>query len=213
MSKGWAGRSALFKAEGDQVNIGLGGGPALDIFNDGMTGIQGDREMTPDQREAILGLVIAPGRPPKVTPDEVLGRFGTSDGTGLGLSLLRDAVERKDGTDVELALIVCFTFGLTAEHLHALMELCRTDWHQSHEDAVLALDRLRSPDAVDALVRATEWVPDYLDYDESRALAAKAIWALGKTPGTQADLALERLTASKDTILREAAEAQLKRRR
>jgi len=54
--------------------------------------------------------------------------------------------------------------------------------------------------------------PDYLDYDESRALARKAIWAIGKTPGPAAEQALVRLSRSEDDILREEAEHQLDRR-
>ena len=40
VSKGWMGTSAFFKGEGTQINIGLGRGPALDIFNDAITGIE-----------------------------------------------------------------------------------------------------------------------------------------------------------------------------
>jgi hypothetical protein len=32
-SKGWTLTSALFKGESGQINIGLGKGPALDMFN------------------------------------------------------------------------------------------------------------------------------------------------------------------------------------
>jgi hypothetical protein len=35
VSKGWAAASAFFKAEGDQINIGLGRATALD-FNEGL---------------------------------------------------------------------------------------------------------------------------------------------------------------------------------
>ncbi|RST14149.1 hypothetical protein E2C00_18095 [Streptomyces sp. WAC05374] len=33
------------------------------------------------------------------------------------------------------------------------------------------LGKLRSPRTVPALVEATRWVPDYLDFDDNRALA------------------------------------------
>ncbi|ALB61133.1 hypothetical protein AFK62_00730 [Cronobacter condimenti 1330] len=36
VSKGWKDLNAFFKAEGDQINIGLGKGKALDIFNEGI---------------------------------------------------------------------------------------------------------------------------------------------------------------------------------
>lgn len=36
----WGRSNALFKPEGDQVNIGLGRGAALDIFNDSIRGFE-----------------------------------------------------------------------------------------------------------------------------------------------------------------------------
>jgi hypothetical protein len=36
VSKGWSADSAFFKGEGTQINIGLGRGPALNIFNEGL---------------------------------------------------------------------------------------------------------------------------------------------------------------------------------
>jgi hypothetical protein len=38
--KGWSSTSAFFKAEGSQINIGLGQGPALDIFNSAILGFR-----------------------------------------------------------------------------------------------------------------------------------------------------------------------------
>jgi hypothetical protein len=35
-SKGWTATSAFFKGGGEQINIGLGRGTALDIFNEGL---------------------------------------------------------------------------------------------------------------------------------------------------------------------------------
>jgi hypothetical protein len=64
----------------------------------------------------------------------------------------------------------------------------------------------------DALVHLASWVPDYLDFDEARALAAKALWGLGDMPGSGATLALERLRVSENMIVKREAEAQLRRR-
>ncbi|MET9438981.1 HEAT repeat domain-containing protein, partial [Streptomyces sp. NPDC006551] len=63
-----------------------------------------------------------------------------------------------------------------------------------------------------ALVAATRWVPEYLDFDESRALAVKAIWALGAIPGEEAREALEGLRGDENEIIRENAVKQLARR-
>jgi HEAT repeat protein len=168
--------------------------------------------MTPEDERVVLSLVTVPGRGQAGSPEEVLRHFGTADGHQLGLDLLRDAVDRQDGLDVELALIVCATFGFTPDHLDLLLGLASADWHCKHEDVVSALGELRTQAAVDALFQATQWVPEYLDYDDSRALATKAIWALGGTPGPEAQRALERLLGSDSEIVRETAAQQLQRR-
>ena len=38
VSKGWTTANAFFKAEGAQINIGLGRGTALDLFNSNLRG-------------------------------------------------------------------------------------------------------------------------------------------------------------------------------
>jgi hypothetical protein len=168
--------------------------------------------MTPADRRAIASLVIVPGRSRSGSPEDVLRHFGTTDGRSLGLRLLRDAVDRQDGLDAEMALIVCFTFGFTMDDLDLLVQLTSADWHRKHEDVMSALGLLRAPTAVGALYHAAWWIPDYLDFDESRALAVKAIWALGGTPGIEAEEALKRLLIAEDDIVRCAARAQLMRR-
>ncbi|WP_073814917.1 hypothetical protein [Streptomyces sp. CB02261] len=45
------------------------------------------------------------------------------------------------------------------------------------------------------------WIPEYLDFDENRALAVKAIWALGAIPGTEAREALEDLRDDENEII------------
>jgi hypothetical protein len=93
-----------------------------------------------------------------------------------GLHLLERAVAKRCTDDVEGALFVCSKFGFTPEHLPFLLELASADWHHSHEDVVWYLGDYQGPEVVNALIRATEWIPEYLDSDESRALARKAVW-------------------------------------
>lgn len=166
--------------------------------------------MSPGERSLVLAFAIIPGREP-ITSDEFLRRFGTADGVALGLDLLRDAVDRRDPVDVELALGVCFKFGFTEDHLRPLLALVSTDWHQRHEDVASALGELHSPASVDALVHLARWVPGYLEFDDARALAVKAIWALGGIGGEAAHRALTSLTGSSSDIVAENAVAQLQR--
>jgi hypothetical protein len=168
--------------------------------------------VTPEDRQVIYGLVFVPGRGRKGSPEAVLRHFGTADGHALGLSLLGDAVNRNDGDDVEAALIVCFVFGMTLNHLELLVLLASADWHCRHEDVASSLDGLRTPGAVDALYHLTQWVPDYLAWDEDRELARKAVWGLAKTPGPEAQQALRLLLDHPDETVRAyAAERQSRR--
>jgi hypothetical protein len=126
------------------------------------------------------------------------------------LAAARSALERLPGLrfrDVRRALpAISYVYDVNGD------VLSQTDWHHKHEDVVSALGQLRAPAAVDALYHAAWWIPDYLDFDESRALAIKATWALGRTPGAEAEQALRRLHSAESEMVREAASAQLKRR-
>lgn len=167
--------------------------------------------MSPEQRSLVMLLYVVPGGRPPLSSDEFLRRFGAPDGVALGLSLLRDAVERRDPLDVELALVVCFRFGFTEGHIQPLVALAFADWHQRHEDVATALGKLRSPASVDALTHMARWVPAYLEFDDARALAVKAIWALGGISGDAAHEALTSLASSECGIVAENAVAQLRK--
>lgn len=170
--------------------------------------------MENEARKLILSLVRRTSDTSGGDPGAVLRYFGTDDGPALGRRLLREAVEHRDGTDFELAMIVCSRFDAYDESLLPLfIDQATADWHERHEDVVSRLGKYRSPAAVDALYQSTQWIPEYLDYDESRALARKAIWALGGTPGPEAEQALARLVQDKDEDLHELAEEQLSRHR
>lgn len=168
--------------------------------------------ITPEGYELIFSLVLVPGRPYEGDPAAILRHFGTQDGRALGLRLLRDAIAAKNADETEAALIVCGQFGLDEEHLDLLVGLVYADWHFQHEDVVTMIDSLCRAEAVDALEHAASWVPDYLDFDENRALAVKALWALGRIDAPKAEDALRRLSSSDNEVVRKEAMAQLDRR-
>ena len=163
------------------------------------------------QRQLISGLFHAYGGS-ELSPEEFLQGWGTSDGSQLGLDLLLDAFERKHADDVEDAISVCFAFGFGPAHFPVLIKLSDAEWHRRHEDVVSALDSYESAESVEALKRATKWIPDYLDYDESRALAKKAIWALARMDNPKGWTALEELAESDDALVRNAAAEKLEMR-
>lgn len=166
--------------------------------------------MTPEERSRVMALMVVPGRVAMST-DEFLAGFGAADGEALGLDLLCDAVDRRDPVDVELALVVCFRFEFSNDHVPRLLELAFADWHECHEDVASALGKIRSPMSVGALVHLAQWVPGYLEFDDARALATKAVWALGSISGGAAREALEVLARSDDSIVAENARAQLEK--
>jgi hypothetical protein len=167
------------------------------------------QRVTPEQEQVIFGLVHAPSRPPTTSPEDVLRCFNTEDGSALGLTLLSEAADHNDSDEVELALLVCKTFGFTDAHLPLLLALAGADWHVSHEDVVWYLGSFQSPDVVDALYRATQWVQGYLDFDDNRALARKAIWELGKQQSQKSRDVLRQLVDSDDELLSREARQQL----
>jgi hypothetical protein len=170
--------------------------------------------MTPEQRKLCRELVITPPRGvSQISKEEFLRQFPSSVEHGkLASRLLEDAYRAQDGEDLECALTLGFTFGFAPEHKDVLRRLVEAEWHVRHEDVVSALQTWPTADTVEALFRATQWIPKSLEYDDSRALAVKAIWALGKVPGTEAETKLEALARSDNAILRKTAEEQLERR-
>lgn len=170
--------------------------------------------MTEEQRKLCRDLVIQPDGKRRITKEDFLRRFPSSVEEGkVATRVLEDAYTAQNAEDLQCALIIGFVFGFTSAHKDILRRLVDVDWHNSHEDVVEALDGLGTPDVVDALFRATQWIPKSLEYDDSRALAVKAIWALGKIPGPDAETKLETIASSDNTILRKTAIEQLARRR
>ena len=165
--------------------------------------------MSPDERALVRALVTVPGRPAPMPAREFLRRFGSTDGEALGRNLVRDAAVRRDPLDLEYAMIVCFKFGFADDLVQTLIELAFASWHEEHEDVASALGTLRSSLSVDALIHLTEWVPSYLEFDEARALAVKAIWALDGVGTTEARQALETLSRSDNAFIAKNAEARL----
>ena len=130
----------------------------------------------------------------------------------LGLTLLRDAVQRRDAEDVEWSLVVCFRFGFSPQHFDLLIELAFAEWHERHEDVASALGGFIAG-SFDATVHlAPVWVPQYLAFDDVRALAVKAIWGGGAIPGAPATKGTSTISATaEDGIVARAAMQELDR--
>jgi len=150
----------------------------------------------------------------RISEDEFLRHFRIrrADGSKFALGVLEEAYRAKDSVSVEAGLGLGFTFGMSADYFDILVKLSEAEWHIRHEDVVTALSELRDSRTVEALYQAALRRHPYLDYDDCRALAVKAIWGLGNLGEAAADEKLRVLAKSDDAILRYEAEKQLQRK-
>jgi hypothetical protein len=163
--------------------------------------------MMPEKSDLVFDLVQG-----RISRGEFLRGFESSEpGDALTLRLLEAACRQKNPEDVSLGLAVGFVFGFVSVHKAILCNLAKVEWHQSHEDVISALDELRDAGLVDLFYEATQVIPKYLEYDDARALAVKAIWALGNIGSRLADEKLQIISQSNNPILRDAALHQLTR--
>lgn len=145
--------------------------------------------------EVKFNLVVAL-RSRRITPVQFLSEFGVTDGTSLSLQLLRESDRLRASDDVEAGLTVGFVFGFVEDHVDPLLSLALAPWHTSHENIVRALEDIGNPRAIPVLQKLTHWVPSYLHFDDSRALARHAYWAISKIGGPGARESLVQLAAS-----------------
>ncbi|TLF74499.1 HEAT repeat domain-containing protein [Nocardia cyriacigeorgica] len=164
-----------------------------------------------EDRAIIYGLINMPGRPARVTESEVLQYFKVDDGKKLGLDLVRDAILRRDSDDLNVSMVVCASFGYHHELLPVFLQIALQDWHRDHENVAFQLGIFGDPRAVSVLLELGRWVPGYLEWDDNRALASKAIHALARIPGEESEEALRALLDSDDDVVRRHAERQLEK--
>jgi hypothetical protein len=162
--------------------------------------------MNSEERELSKNLMFQRDSQRKISKDEFARRYPSAlVSDKLDVHLLEESFEKRDAEVVACAMLVGFSFGFTHEHVGILCRLLDVDWHHNHEDIVEALDGLRAPEAINALFRATQWVPKYLDYDDCRALGVKALWALWKLKQPEAIAKLKLMADSEVIVLRDTA--------
>ena len=126
------------------------------------------------------------------------------------LRTLENAYANKNAEDVEYGLLLGFLFeSFSGDYVDVLCKLILEKWHYKHEDIALILQELKDPKSVNFLYQAALLKLDYLNYDNSYALARKCIHALGdiSTENSREKLAL--LASSDIPIIREKALKQL----
>jgi HEAT repeats len=165
-----------------------------------------------EQRETIWQMVLGPRALQDVGLAEFSAATGIQDPVAWAASELKTALLAGSADDVELTMMIGGVFGLDDRWVEPLIEVLEADWGHKHEDAAFDLGRLGNPKAVPALTRAAYWVPEYLEFDEARSLAVKAIHSLGIIPGPAALTALEELLQHEDHSLRSRVERVLAHR-
>ena len=143
----------------------------------------------------------------------VLREAGATSTSELCAILLREASEQRDAGGLEATLIVCSRFEQIDANKGLLGALAHEDWHHSQEDIISSLDDLRDPGLIPTFVRATQWLPTHMAWDdENRGLALRAIRAIAKIGGPKADDALRELAQSEHPGRRALAERKLRER-
>jgi hypothetical protein len=172
--------------------------------------------MNPEQRQLAWDLVITPpSGTRKISKEEFVRRFPAAiRGGSLSVDIIDQAVRDRSAKDLVCAMIIGHSFGFSSGHEEILCRLAFEDWHWSHESIVGALElgEFKDERCIDALYHLTQFVPPYLEFDDARALAIKAIWALGRIPGHSSQAKLEALAQSSSPRLKQVAEEQLNRR-
>lgn len=168
--------------------------------------------MNSQQRDAIMRMIVYPGDPHRLDCDGFIEATGVKHPETWALNELDKALTQHAPDDVEFAITLGVLLGMNERWVDSLIKVLDAEWTHSHEDAAEALGELGDARAVPALVRAARWVPLYLEYDEGRALAMKAIHALGRIPGPEGALGLDDLRKHEDRPLRECVESVIQKR-
>jgi len=114
-----------------------------------------------------------------ISKEEFLSSFpGSVDSAFLGREL-KAVGSTKNPNSLEELMYLGFAFDLfRVEHIDLLIGLLVEGWHISHEDIVGLLQRFPAQKNIRPLVETVNSRFDYLEYNDSMALAVKCVWAL-----------------------------------
>lgn len=165
--------------------------------------------MTPTEKELIKDLVHG-----NITQESFLQQFPVNlkNDKNYILFALQKAYADMNAEDVEYSLSLLLLneeYSQTDKYVDILSALLNEKWHYKHEDIAVLLQGLKSPRSVDALYNAAVSKFEYLNYDDSYALARKCIHALGDINTEHSREKLKLLTTSDIQIIKEKAEKQL----
>ncbi|MES2371135.1 MAG: HEAT repeat domain-containing protein [Bacteroidota bacterium] len=124
---------------------------------------------------------------------------------------LEHAFSEENGDNVEDLMYLFFRFDeeFDGKYVEVFCKLLRMPWHNQHENMVRLLQGLKDARSVNCLYETALARFEYLDYDDTFALARKCIHALADINNEDAREKLKLLTTSDIQIIREKAEKQL----
>lgn len=111
-----------------------------------------------------------------------------------------------------ITISYCFVKNLNEDIVSLLCNILMEKCHFQHEDIVFLLEIIKSPTSIEYLYKTALTKFDYLDYDDSYALAVKCIWALGEINTIESKKMLEKLKESDNDVIKKEALNQLNMR-
>ncbi len=130
--------------------------------------------------------------------------------------VLEEAIQSQDSREVGISLSVVrglgyiHGVGYSKEYLPLFAELFRQEWHSAHEDMINIFENFKSEEAIEELGGAAQVRLKYLDFNDSEELARKAIYALSRIPGPQAQEKLQFIAQNCDGPRRKWARQKMK---
>lgn len=126
--------------------------------------------------------------------------------------LLEEAIASQNTDEVEFTLSVLPSLGHFPKHIALFVTLFQQQWHYRHEDMVRDLERFGAKtQIIEALKWATEVRLKYLEYNDSDALARKAIYAIARMNTTESRNTLNQIAKYSTGVRRDWARAKSER--
>jgi hypothetical protein len=146
-----------------------------------------------DKEQLIINLMLH-----RISEAEFLEQYGLDPRVDPShvLQLIDEATASRHADGIECALLLGFRFGFPKDIVPTLCKLLPATWHRQHENMAMIIEDMPDPIAVEPLYQAALTKYDYLDYDDTYALANKCIWALGAIANKEAESKLYLLAQS-----------------
>ena len=125
------------------------------------------------------------------------------------IELFKHAIESKNSEMVDEVVNESISIDKLEDVIPYLLQLLQATWHFDHEDITLVLQRIGDPRAIEVLLKTATQKYDYLEYDDSKSLSRKCIWALADIGTKESEEALKELAKNQDNEIGRFAKKRL----